>query len=315
MTTRRIFGMALGALGPVLLLALLFGNQWVVEAVADSDIDRRGTLGTLLNWLQFPSWRITPTGRRGSAGYVLALDFTLLLYFAAVAGLVFAAARALDPVRGAIGALVTGWWAVLVAGGLVAIPGGYLTTMTLDYPDALRTQVLWNSIAQGLGFGLFYGWLAGLGAVVAFLLTRGGRTVGPMPQGVPQGAPSMPPPMPHPQQPMARQPVQPQPPFGQPAQPGHMLPPDHPAAMPYVPPKPTHADPPREEPKDDVPQDDVPADDATKVDGPAETDAPDADATTVDGSGERADGEDGRADGDAGERDRKEAGGAAPPPR
>ncbi|MGI5164322.1 hypothetical protein ACQEU3_08215 [Spirillospora sp. CA-253888] len=307
MTTRRIFGMVLGALGPVLLLALLFGNQWVVEAIADSDIDRRGTLGTLLNWLQFPSWRITPMGRRGSAGYVLALDFTLLLYFAAVAGLVFAAARALDPVRGAFGALVTGWWAVLVAGGLVAVPSGYLTTMTLDYPDALRTQLLWNTIAQGLGFGLVYGWLAGLGAVVAFLLTRGGRTVGPMPQGVPQGTPPLPPPMPHPQQPVAQQPVQQRPPFGQPTQAGQMLPPDHPAAMPYVPPKPAPAEPPREEPKDDVP-----ADDATKVDDPAGTDAPDAEATTVDGPAGRADGED---RGDAGEQDRKEADEPAPPPR
>ncbi|WP_067477598.1 hypothetical protein [Actinomadura hibisca] len=301
MTTRRIFGTVLGALGPVVLLALLFGNQWVAEALIKSDIDRQGAVGTLLRWLQYPSWLVTPRGYRDSFGYVLGTDFVLLLFFAVVGALVFVAARALDPVRGAVGALVAGWWAVMVAAGLAAVPRVYLMGATLDLSGGLREQLMWNTILQGLGFGLAYGWLAGLGAVVAFLLTRGNRAVPPLPQGARQGGPSLPPPMPQPHagrpvQQSGQQPVQPQQPFGPPAQQGNVLPPDHPAAMPYVPPKPAQAEPPRDEPEDDAPQDAPAAVELRKADEPRKTDEPrkaddDADATTADAPDRPADGE------------------------
>ncbi|TDC64397.1 hypothetical protein E1200_20365, partial [Actinomadura sp. GC306] len=116
MTMRRMAAMAGGAVAPIALLALLFNNQWVVGAIRDGDFDYSGGIGPLVATLQFPQWRVT--AGEGTWKYLFALDFTFLLFLVLLGLLAFAGARAIDPRGGVLGALVTGWWATAVAGGV-----------------------------------------------------------------------------------------------------------------------------------------------------------------------------------------------------
>ncbi|WP_329521758.1 hypothetical protein [Spirillospora sp. NBC_01491] len=206
MTARRVFAMVIGATGPLALLALLVGNQWVSEAVVRNDVEMRTGLGPLLDWLRFPEWRLTGVGGHiNTFGLVATVDFTTMLFLVLVAALVLAGVRPLEPRGGLFGALVLGWWATLVAGGLAGLLRGFLMGPVLDFPSGrARMQMIWQGVEHGLGFGFFYGWLAGVGVLVAFLIIRA-----PGPAAVRHGG------MPMQQQPF---PVQ------------------HPAAMPYMPP-------------------------------------------------------------------------------
>ncbi|MFC6930391.1 hypothetical protein ACFQHO_08645 [Actinomadura yumaensis] len=207
-----MFATAIGAVVPLALISLLFGNQWVTDAILKSDFEYDKGVGRLVAWLQFPSWRLT-TGERhldNGFAYVVAIDFSLVLFFAVAAALVLAGARSLDPARNLFGAVIVGWWATFVAGGLAGLVDGVLMNWTLDYPDRTMAMMVWNGVSQGVGFGLVYGWLAGLGALVGFLVARGRTPMGAVPPG------------------------QQQPPYQ--ARMPQALSPQHPAAVPYVPP-------------------------------------------------------------------------------
>ncbi|TDD58745.1 hypothetical protein E1298_46960, partial [Actinomadura rubrisoli] len=237
MTTRRMFVTAIGAVIPVIVLALLFDNQWVVDAINDSDFEYDEGLGTLVGWLEFPSWRVS--GVSGSSrtewDYVLALDFSTLLFLVLLALLVLAAVRSIDPRRGHFGAVVVGWWATVLAGGLTGIVRGFLAKWTLDIPDGSLDEAIWRSVSGGAGFGLAYGWLAGLGALAGFFT---GRPREYAPQQAMQGAYPPPGAYPHPGAslpPGGPMPSGPQM-MPQQAHGGQGLPPQHPAAVPYVPP-------------------------------------------------------------------------------
>ncbi|MWA03812.1 hypothetical protein F8568_026195 [Actinomadura sp. LD22] len=265
MTTRRMFMMSGGSLVPLLVLALLVGNQWVVDAIDKSGFKLDEGLGPLVRHLFFVAWRFTPP-RGLDWRFVVSDDLTTLVLFAVVALLVLAAARTVDPQRGPLSALITGWWAAVVAGGVAGGLSGLLLKWAVRYPGGSVSRNFFESLEAGAASGLLYGWLAGLGALAGFLLSRprgqaaprpAGQYAPQQPYGAPQsfapqqGAPMQQPyaPQPYPsQQPYGQQPgvppqgVQPGLPPGAPQpplpagndQPG--LPPQHPAAVPYVPP-------------------------------------------------------------------------------
>ncbi|MFC4049159.1 hypothetical protein ACFOY4_05645 [Actinomadura syzygii] len=257
MTMRRILMMAGGAVLPVAVFALLFDNQWVVDAIRDSDFRYNEGIGPLVSWSHALAWRFTP-GDGSKWTFVLAVDFTTLLFFVLLAALVAAAARFLDVNRGPLGALIVGWWAAIVAAGIAGLVFGPLLYWTLDLRSA--SEAIFSSISQGVSSGFAFGWIAGLGAVGGFLMSRprtpgvqqpyggGGQAYGMQP-GMQPGTqlgvqqPQQPyggqqpyvpqqmhqQPMPQQAPPQQMQPQQPMPPQ-QPMQP-------HPSAVPYVPPQ------------------------------------------------------------------------------
>ncbi|TDB88891.1 hypothetical protein E1264_09890 [Actinomadura sp. KC216] len=246
MTMRRMFMMAAGAVLPVAVIALLFDNQWVVDAIRESDFEYDEGVGPLVSWAQTLSWRLYPAdGMEWS--YVLISDFAVLLFFVLLGAFVVGAARVVDPDRGPLGAVIIGWWAAILAGAISGLVYGPLAHWTLDFPSASR--IIFSSISQGAVAGTAFGWIAGLGALAGFTFS-GARTGARQPQGsqlqypqrppfAPQqpGMPMQQPGMPQqqmPQQPMHQQPMHQQMPPGMPQPPMQQ---PHPSAVPYVPPQ------------------------------------------------------------------------------
>lgn len=270
MTMRRMLAMTGGAVVPLALLALLFGNQWVVDEINKSDFRYDEGLGPVVTWLLALSWRITPMGGLG-AKQVVAEDFSLIVFFGVLVGLVLAGARLADPERGPFGALIIGWWAAVVAGGVSGIVAAPLTRWAYEFSDGSFARTFGSTVGQGASFGFAFGWLAGLGALGGFFLART-RESGPRPQQpyaparpymAPQGMPmqqqpypqQMPPhpsavpyvpPQGQPQQPAwGAAPVPQPPPQGQPPQPGRF-------GVPPVPPQPSA--PPQEQEAPEAPE-------------------------------------------------------------
>jgi hypothetical protein len=226
MTMRRMMVMAGGAVVPIALISILVGNQWVTDAINDDGGLHRGEgITPLVSWLLFPSWRLT--GEHLAGKYIIAKDFSTVLFFVLLILLAVAGARAVDPNRGALGALVTGWWATTVAGGIAGFVGGVLTNWALDLPSGAGPNVL-LSITPGVAFGFAYGWLAGIGMLLGYVITRRGAAQQPG-QYAPQ-QPGMPMQQPY-GQPVAQQPMQQQPVQQQYAQPQYQQ------QQPYVPPQ------------------------------------------------------------------------------
>jgi len=175
MNSRRGMAVAIGAVGPMVLIALLFANQWVNRKLLENELTRPDkAIAPLVQWLEFPYWRLTTQGHFLGFKYVAIMDISLLLFFVFVGVLAIVGVRVLDPARGALGALIIGWWAALIAGGAAGFVRGFLikTLMSDLYPKSMSTSVMWQTVGQGLGFGFAYGWLAGVGALVAFTVTR-----------------------------------------------------------------------------------------------------------------------------------------------
>ncbi|MFB4303619.1 hypothetical protein [Actinomadura sp. NTSP31] len=305
MTMRRMLMTSGGSLVPLAVLALLVGNQWVVDGISKSRFRLDEGVGPLVSHLFFVAWRFTPP-RGLDWRFVVADDFTTLLLFAVVAVLVLAAARTIDPERGVLGALITGWWAAVVAGGIAGGVSGLLLKWSFRYSSESVSHNFFESLQAGAASGLLYGWLAGVGALAGFLLSRPrGQAAAPQPFG--QYAPQQPYGAPQPyapqqaapmQQPYAQPPYAQQPyggpqqgmpqamqqPMAQPMQqplpaahdqPG--LPPQHPAAVPYVPP----ARPSQSPGWDGVPVPPQQGAPAPEQDAPAPEAAPQASETTV----------------------------------
>ncbi|MGW3767355.1 hypothetical protein [Actinomadura verrucosospora] len=217
MTMRRMLAMTGGAVVPMALLALLFGNQWVVEQINRSDIRYDEGIGPVVSWLLTLAWRLTPMEGPGVKG-AFAEDFSLLVFFAVLVGLVLAGARLADPERGPFGALIIGWWAAVVAGGVSGIVAAPLTRWAFEFHDGSFGRTFSSTVGQGASFGFAFGWLAGLGALAGFFLART-REAGPRQPYAP-AQPSM---------------AQPGVPMQQTPYPQQM--PPHPSAVPYVPPQ------------------------------------------------------------------------------
>ncbi len=170
MTMRRMMVMAGGAVVPIALISILVGNQWVVDAIDDTGIHWDGDR---------PADRLAAVpemaaDRRPDRGkFILALDVSTVLFFVLLILLAVAGARAVDPNRGALGALVTGWWATIVAGGIAGFVLGVLTNWALDLPGGSGPNVL-LSVTPGVAFGFAYGWLAGIGMLLGYVITRRG---------------------------------------------------------------------------------------------------------------------------------------------
>ncbi|QKW38115.1 hypothetical protein HUT06_32325 [Actinomadura sp. NAK00032] len=223
MTMRRMLVMAGGAVVPIALISILLGNQWVVDAINETGIHYDEGIAPPLYWLLYPSWRLTAGDATWK--FLVAVDLGTILFFVLLILLAVAGARAVDPQRGALGAAVTGWWATVVAGGVAGLFDGILINWALDLPDGAGPNVF-NSVTHGASFGFGYGWLAGLGMLLGFVMSRG-RGAGAQQQ--PGG-------------PYAQQQAGPyaQQPYGQPMAPMQQQPMQQPMqqqAAPYVPPQ------------------------------------------------------------------------------
>lgn len=162
MTMRRMLVMAGGAVVPIALISILLGNQWVADAINKSgDFQNGRGIAPLVSWLLFPRWRVT--GGDIDWKFTVALDVSTVLFFVLLILLAVAGARALDPERGALGVVVTGWWATAIAGGVAGLVRGVLSKWALDIPDSGGPSLL-LSIPSGVSFGFLYGWLAGASA-------------------------------------------------------------------------------------------------------------------------------------------------------
>ncbi|MFE9104958.1 hypothetical protein [Actinomadura geliboluensis] len=231
MTMRRMLVMAGGAVVPIALISILLGNQWVVEAINESGIHYDEGFAPPLYWLLYPSWRLTAGDATWK--FLVAIDLGTILFFVLLILLAAAGARAVDPERGALGAVLTGWWATVVAGGVAGLFDGALINWALDMPDGAGPNVF-TSVTHGASFGFGYGWLAGLGMLLGFLMSRGRGTAarqqpgGPYAQQ-PQPGPYAQQPYGQPMPPMQQPPMQPQQPM-QPMQPMQQQ-------APYVPPQ------------------------------------------------------------------------------
>ncbi|MBE1530277.1 hypothetical protein [Actinomadura algeriensis] len=237
MTMRRMVMTAGGAVLPVALMSLIFGNQWVAEAIREEAGPGFEGIWQLIYRLQTLAWLLYPDNGTNWAE-VIVLDFGLILSLVLLAALAAVGVRAVDPKRGALGAVVTGWWACFVA----ACVGGFVTGVLVELvTDASEFHMIGGYVTEGAAFGFLYGWTAGLGALAGYHFTRD-RGPGGQPMQQPYGQqpyqpqPGVPmqqqmPPM-QGQQPMPGQPV----PGQQPYQPQPYAP-QHPAAVPYVPPQ------------------------------------------------------------------------------
>ncbi|MBA9004111.1 hypothetical protein [Thermomonospora cellulosilytica] len=204
MAVRRVLAMLLAGVGTTALMALVFGNQWFGDlANGDGTASEDSLVRDLARWLHFPAWVVG----RGPVLDQVGIDVSLLVLLGLLAVLILAGARSLEPRRGAFGALVLGWWAALVAAAITGLVRGTLLVVVGDFPSSLMRNVMLNHMAQGLFWGMVYGWLPALACLVAFLATRDARN--------PSSAP----------------------PWASPAPAaGGSLPPNHPAAKPYAPP-------------------------------------------------------------------------------
>ncbi|RFS83167.1 hypothetical protein D0T12_23705 [Actinomadura spongiicola] len=233
MTMRRMLMMAGGAVLPVAVLTLLLNNQWVVDAIRESDFQFDEGIGPLVLWSHSLAWRFNPQpGVDWST--VLIADFTVVLFFVLLALFVVGAGRTIDQNRGPLGALIVGWWAAILAGGATGLVYGVLAHWTDDFLPTTLSQAVFTGLARGAAAGLAFGWLPGLGAVGGFVFGRPRAATTQQPYGgqqyprqqayAPQqhGMQMQPHPMQQmpPQQHMQQPPMQP-----------------HPSAVPYVPPQ------------------------------------------------------------------------------
>ncbi|WP_305883856.1 hypothetical protein [Actinoallomurus soli] len=226
----RVIGAVIGGVGAILAVALLAGNQWSVDAITRHDLYTNDKIGPLAQYLTFPSWRVSPLRAAvllpADVGTLAFLVFTALLIVPAVRSIVprtGAPGRPPVPVGagggevrgGAFGALVCGWWATVVAGALAGLVRGVVLNALEPLPG-MSWRFTWSSLGSGAGFGLFFGWLVGLGVLIGL----GRRRAHPAfpPPGVPApAAPYAPPGPPTPAAPYAP----PQPGWGAPPpQPG-----------------------------------------------------------------------------------------------
>ncbi|MFC0038677.1 hypothetical protein [Actinomadura rayongensis] len=185
----RAFLIGLATVLPLVVLAVLFGNPWFRDWWFRQHEFRNDYLQPIQS-VSFLDWGFTRYGQP-PMGYVVIDLFGTLLALGLTVLLAALAGRTVDPRRGAFGALVSGWWAALVACGLGGFVKGLATFQYDDLPAPAR--LLWSATESGLAFGFFYGWLGGLAALLAFLVGRG-RT--PRAAGYPAGAPYAPPPAP-----------------------------------------------------------------------------------------------------------------------
>ncbi|MEV5753427.1 hypothetical protein AB0L00_36890 [Actinoallomurus sp. NPDC052308] len=212
----RVIGAVIGGVGAVLVVAVLLGNQWVVDAILRHDGFTNEKIGPVVRFLTFPSLRVSPL----RAATLLPADVGTLVLVVVTALLIVPAVRSFAPraggpgrapvpagaggeVRGgAFGAIVCGWWATIVAGALAGLIRGVLFNASEPLPGTVAWQFTWSNLTAGLGYGLFLGWLTGLGVLIGLNLGR--RTPAPpgglsAPYAPPQpGRGAFPPPAPYP---------------------------------------------------------------------------------------------------------------------
>src|SRR3979490_3395586 len=135
----------------MLVLVLAFGNQAYVEWAA-AHAQGANAWDLLLRTLAWPKWFITSGGNASQD--VIAFDVRALLLVVLVAA---ALGMAGANVTGGGGAFILGWFSVILGAAIAALLTAFLTT------DASLFNAL-QAAASASIYGLFVGWIAGLGA-------------------------------------------------------------------------------------------------------------------------------------------------------
>jgi hypothetical protein len=137
----------------MLVLVLAFGNQAYVEWAANH-AQGNNAWDLLLRTLAWPRWFITSGGN--ASRDVIALDIRALLlivFVAAVLGMAGAYVLRFT------GALILGWFAVIIGAAVAALLTAFLTT------DASLFNALQAAAAASI-YGLFVGWIVGIAAAL-----------------------------------------------------------------------------------------------------------------------------------------------------
>lgn len=142
----------------VAVLVLLFANPPFVDWIRDpSNVDPSSAHGTVLRHLTWPAWLFTPGDYSWPA--FLAAEIRALL----IIGLVFAILSMLAKgiASGGVG-FVVGWVSVILAGALA----GFIAYFIEFGGDASFGAAL-DTLARGGTYGLFVGWIVGIGTAIA----------------------------------------------------------------------------------------------------------------------------------------------------
>ena len=146
-----------GAVLPVAVLSVVFGNQWAAEAIRNEAGPDYDGIWQSVHWLQTLQWLLYAHDGR-SWGVVIAMDIGLILSLALLAALAAAGMRAVDPDRGTLGAVITGWWACVVAAGVGGLITGLFVELVIESAEVHKIR---GYVTEGASLGLLYGWIAG----------------------------------------------------------------------------------------------------------------------------------------------------------
>ncbi len=138
------------------VLVLLFGNPPFVDWIRNpNNVDPDGAIGFLLRQLTWPQWKFTPEG--GDTTGFIAYELRAVL----IPALVFAILATLAKGVGSSGVgFLVGWVAVILGAALAA----FITYFIRDVGGAGSAL---NALAQGGTYGLFIGWIVGIGTGIA----------------------------------------------------------------------------------------------------------------------------------------------------
>jgi hypothetical protein len=141
------------------VLVLVFGNppfvEWIRENVGPGrEIDADGVAGTTLRHLIWPEWWFTT---KGNMEAFIAHELRAVLVIAGVFGILAMLAKGIG--SGGV-ALVVGWVAVILSAAFAAFLTHFISNIS-GSASAL------DAMAGGGTYGLFVGWIVGIGCTVA----------------------------------------------------------------------------------------------------------------------------------------------------
>jgi hypothetical protein len=140
------------------VLVLLFANPPFVDWIRDpKNVDHNSALGFVLDKLTWPAWYFTPGGAGGNMTKFIAGELRAVLIIA----MVFAILSMLAKGIGSAGVgFVVGWVATILGAGIAAFIVYFIYNLGGNSSAVA-------AIADGGTYGLFVGWIVGIGTAIA----------------------------------------------------------------------------------------------------------------------------------------------------
>jgi hypothetical protein len=140
------------------ILVLLFANPPFVEWINNpKNVNPDSAIGFVLRWLTWPAWKFTPGG--GSMSSFIAVELRAVLIIALVFGILASLAKGIG--SGGV-AFVVGWVAVILGAALASFIAYFIAA-----GNGSSLAAALNALAAGGTYGLFVGWIVGIGCALA----------------------------------------------------------------------------------------------------------------------------------------------------